>query len=62
MATRNFTSSTNNINPVVWSYSTAIDKTSDRKTTTTAARARIVEVLNLGVGVTRTQPFTNLTS
>lgn len=62
MATRNATSSTNNINPVIWSYSTAMEYTSDRKTTVAVARGRIKLVQNLGVGVLNSNPFTNLTS
>lgn len=62
MATRNSTSSTNNINQVLWSYSTAMAYTTDRKTTTTAARTLIKQINNLGTGTTKTNPFTNLTS
>lgn len=62
MATRNSTSSTNNVNQVIWSYSTALAYTTDRTTSTTSARNRIKHVLNLGVSVTKTNPFTLLTS
>jgi len=58
MATFNFTSSTNNANPVFWSYSTKIEERSDRKTSTTARAGLIRAVNNLGVGVAAGEPFT----
>lgn len=61
MATINGTSSINNINQVLFSYSTKIVYHTDRKTTVDALHAEIQAVEALGVGVTATDPFTNLT-
>ena len=61
MATINSTSSANNINPILFSYSTAIVLHTDRKTSVDALHAEIQSVQNLGVTVTETDPFTVLT-
>lgn len=60
MATINFASSTNNINGVMWSYSTQIDVLTDRESGSFAPHALILSIANLGVGVTSTSPFTLL--
>lgn len=52
MATVNGTSSTNNINQVLYSYGTAIEFNTDRKGTGLALHASIVKIENLGMGVT----------
>lgn len=60
MSTVNFTSSTNNVNLVEWSYSTKLVFDTDRSTTLHARHAEVRAVENLGVGVTATNPFTIL--
>jgi hypothetical protein len=62
MPTFNFTNSTNDINQVEWSYSTKLEFRTDRKTTNGVhAKYDAVEsVENLGVGVTKGNPFTLL--
>lgn len=60
MATVNYTSSTNNANFVLWSFSTAIDLYTDRATGALSLHDRITTISNLGVGVTASNPFTNL--
>lgn len=60
MSTVNFTNSVNAANIVLWSYSTKISDHSDRKTTLHARHAEVNAIENLGVGVTKTNPFTNL--
>ncbi len=60
MATKNFTSSANRINVLLWSYSTKMATYTDRKTTSRAAHAEGTSINNLGVGVTATNPFTIL--
>lgn len=52
MATVNGASSTNNINQVLYSYSTALQFNSDRKGTGLALHASIVRIENLGMSVT----------
>ena len=61
MATFDFTSSTNNINVVLWSYSTRLVWHTDRKVTGTALHGEVQSVDNLGVGVATGDPFTLLT-
>lgn len=60
MATFNATSSTNNVNPVIWSWSTTIELRTDREAGAFAARALVDSVQNLGVGVAAGDPFTLL--
>jgi hypothetical protein len=60
MATLNFTSSTNNVNPVLWSLSTKLEYHTDREAGAFARGALIDSVNNLGVGVTAGDPFTLL--
>lgn len=52
MATVNGTSSTNNVNQVLFSYSTALEFNSDRKGTGLALHGSIVKIENLGMSVT----------
>ena len=52
MATVNGTSSTNNINQVLYSYGTAMEFNTDRKGSGIALHASIVKIENLGMGVT----------
>lgn len=61
MATRNATSSTNNGNQVLYSYSTKLVWHTDRDVTGTSRHGEVQAVNNLGVGVTATNPFTLLT-
>ena len=61
MATFNYTSSTNNVNPVLWSYSTRLVWTTDRDVSGTSRGGVVQSVDNLGVGVAAGDPFTNLT-
>lgn len=61
MATFNATSSTNNVNAVLWSYSTRLVWHTDRSVTGTSARGEVQSVDNLGVGVASGDPFTLLT-
>lgn len=58
MATFNFTNSNNNANIVLWSFSTKLEKRSDRKGVTVARGGLIAAVNNLGVGVAAGEPFT----
>lgn len=60
MATINSNSTTNNVNHVVWSYSTSIALHTDRDTSADSKHAEIYRIDNLGVGVTMTSLFTNL--
>ncbi len=60
MATINFTSSENNANTVLWSYSTKIVLHTDRPTSTHDMHAEVLAYNNLGVGVTAGSPFTIL--
>jgi len=60
MATKNFTSSANRANVILWSHSTKIETHTDRKTSAHASHAEIAAINNLGVGVTATNPFTIL--
>jgi hypothetical protein len=52
MATVNGTSTTNNINWVLYSYGTALQFNTDRKGTSLALHASIVRIEGLGMGVT----------
>ena len=52
MATVNGQSSTNNVNQVLYSYSTALEFNSDRKGTSLALHGSIVKIENLGMSVT----------
>lgn len=61
MATRNATSSTNNVNIVLYNHSRSMEYMSDRKTTIAVARGRIKLLQNLS-NVQTTNPFTVLTS
>jgi len=60
MATINFVGSTNNVNQVEWSYSTKIVFLTDRPAGSFNLHDEIAADNNLGVGVTTTNPFTNL--
>lgn len=64
MATNNTAqSSTNNVNFVLYNYSTAVEYISDRKASSTILMHTSIErIENLGVSVTKTNPFTNKTS
>lgn len=61
MATRNYTSSTNNANQVLWTYSTKMAFHTDRDVSGTSRHGEVEAVENLGVTVTTGNPFTNLT-
>lgn len=61
MATFNATSSTNNANQVLWSYSTKLVWHTDRDVTGTNRGGEVQAVENLGVGVAQGDPFTLLT-
>lgn len=52
MATVNGQSSTNNINQVLYSYSSALEFNSDRKGTSLSLHGSISKIQNLGLGVT----------
>ena len=52
MGTVNGESSTNNVNQVLYSYSTALEFNSDRKGTSLALHASIEKIENLGASVT----------
>lgn len=52
MATVNGQSSTNNINQVLYSYGSALEFNSDRKSGSLALHGSIVKIENLGLGVT----------
>lgn len=60
MATFNATSSTNNVNQVLWSWSTKIELRTDRPTTSHNLHDAVDSVENLGVGVAAGEPFTIL--
>lgn len=61
MATFNAASSTNNVNPVLWSYSTRLVWHTDRDVSGTDRHGEVESVDNLGVGVATGDPFTLLT-
>lgn len=58
MSTFNFTSTTNNVNTVLYSWSTRLTFDTDRKTSSSARGAVVRSVNNLGVGVAVGKPFT----
>jgi hypothetical protein len=60
MATFNATSTTNNINPIVWSWQTKIELRTDRPAGNFALHALVQAVENLGIGVAAGDPFTLL--
>jgi hypothetical protein len=60
MATFNFASSTNNVNQVLWSWSTKIELRTDRPTSAHNLHDAVDSVENLGVGVSAGEPFTIL--
>lgn len=60
MATFNAAGSTNNVNQVLWSWSTKIELRTDRETSSHSARTAVDSVENLGVGVAAGEPFTIL--
>ena len=60
MATFNFTNTTNNANPVLWSFGTKLEKHSDRKSGSIARGGLISAINNLGTGVAAGKPFTLL--
>lgn len=60
MATFNGTSSTNNVNQVLWSLQTKLVWHTDRAVTGTARGGEVEAVENLGVGVAIGDPFTLL--
>jgi len=62
MATINSTSSTNNVNQILYSWSTVMEYFTDRKAGSVAARDSIVKLQGLGVSVTVTNPFTSKSS
>lgn len=70
MGTVNSASSTNNSNMVMWSFSTAIDRHTAWKVSSTYGRGAVIPhtyaaqatLRNLGIGVTAANPFTNKTS
>lgn len=61
MATFNATSSTNNVNQVLWGWSTKLEYRTDRAVTGTALHGAVQSVENLGTGVSTGDPFTLLT-
>jgi hypothetical protein len=60
MATFNSTSSTNNVNPLVWSWGTTIEFRTDRAAGSVARHGLVSSLQNLGVGVAAGDPFTLL--
>lgn len=60
MATFNAASSTNDVNAVLWSYSTKLAWHTDRAVGSYARAAEVQAVENLGVGVASGDPFTLL--
>jgi hypothetical protein len=61
MATFNAASSTNNVNPVLWSYSTRLVWHTDRDVSGASRGGEVESVDNLGLGVASGDPFTTLT-
>ena len=61
MATFNATSSTNNVNQVLWGWSTKLEFRTDRDVTGTDLHGVVQTVENLGVGVASGDPFTLMT-
>lgn len=62
MATYNYTSSTNNVNFVLYSYSTGVEYFSDRAAGSIALHGSIEKIQGLGSSVYLTNPFSNKTS
>ncbi len=60
MSTINGNSAVNNVNQVEWSYSTKLVFLTDRPVDAFALHDEVAAFDNLGVGVTKTNPFTNL--
>ena len=60
MATLNANSTTNDVNAVLWSYSTKLAWHTDRAVGTYSRAAEVQAVENLGVGVKDGDPFTLL--
>lgn len=60
MATFNATSSTNNVNPIVWSWQTTIELRTDRPSGSVALHGLLTSIQNLGTGVAAGEPFTLL--
>jgi len=60
MATFNSTSSTNNVNQVLWTWQTTIELRTDRAAGTVAQHGLVSSVQNLGVTVATGDPFTLL--
>ena len=60
MATFNATSSTNNVNQVLWSWQTRLTFLTDRPSGSVARGGEVQTVENLGVGVASGDPFTLL--
>jgi hypothetical protein len=60
MATFNANSRDNNVNQVLWSYSTRLVWHTDRPTSLHDMHAEVDSVQNLGVGVASGDPFTLL--
>lgn len=60
MATCNAVDSTNNINQVLWSYSTRLAFHTDRPAGSVALHGLVLSVDNLGVGVAECDLFTLL--
>lgn len=58
MATFNHASSTNNVNTVLYSWSTRLTYNTDREAGSFARGAVVDSVNNLGVGVASGDPFT----
>jgi hypothetical protein len=60
MATFNATSSTNNVNTVLWGWSTKLVWHTDRPAGSVALHGQVQAAENLGVGVAAGDPFTLL--
>lgn len=60
MATFNAASSTNNVNQVLWGWSTKLELRTDRDTSSHSRHDAVDSVENLGVGVATGNPFTIL--
>lgn len=61
MATFNATGSTNNINQVLWGWSTKLELRTDRPAGSVPLHGLLESVENLGTGVAEGDPFTLLT-
>lgn len=58
MATFNYTTSTNNVNTVLYTWSTRLSYNTDRPSGAIARGGVVLSVDNLGVGVASGDPFT----